>query len=95
MAKSNLLALVMLALDPLTKHRLNIKLIMVAAARLFVACKAISTIGIWVAVDKIVSGSLIQKRMTSVNNRPLLELVFLVTKLRLGGTYVTPPTAME
>lgn len=72
MANNSLLALVMLALEPFTKQILSIKLIIVAAARLLVACRTISTIGICVAVDKIVSGSVMQKRMTSVNKRPLL-----------------------
>ena len=97
MENSSLLALVMLAFDPLTKQTLNIRLMMVAAARLLVACRTISTMGIWVAVDSIVSGSLIQKRMTSVNKRPLFVSV-LVDRATIFGreeTYVTPPTAME
>lgn len=71
MAKSSLLALVMLALDPLTKQIPSIKLRMVAAARLFVAWRTISIMGICVAVDNIVCGSVRLKRMTRMKSEPL------------------------
>lgn len=75
MAKSSLLALVMLALDPLMKQTLSIKLKMVAAARLFVAWRTISTIGIPVDVDSITSGSVRQKRITRMKHEPLYTSV--------------------
>lgn len=72
MANSSLLALVMLALHPLMKQTLSIRLKTVAAARLCVAWRTISMMGIPVVVARIVAGSVRQKRMTRMKSVPLL-----------------------
>lgn len=74
MAKSSLEALVMLAFDPLTKHTASMRLMMVVPALLFVAWRTISTMGMPVAVARIVSGSVRQKRIARMNRVPLRRL---------------------
>lgn len=59
-------------LVPLTKHTASARVNTVAAARLPVAWKMSSVIGMFVAVLKTVSGSVMQKRITNMKAVPLV-----------------------
>jgi hypothetical protein len=67
----SLLELVMHPLVPLMKHTASIKVKIVAAARLPVACRMSSEMGMLLDVDKTVPGSVMQNNITMMNITPL------------------------
>lgn len=91
------LALVMLAIVPLVKHTPSMRVSIVVAARLLVACKMSSTMGRPVGVDRTVAGSTRQNSMMRIKAVPLVVLDVVLFVIESGGggvSYVTPPTAM-